>query len=213
MGIINQNFSGSSPNFGRGILKAIKIKNNMKNFKTYIILIVVALGMQTMTAQEKIDYWEFQKEMAIKKEKEFLKIAKPAIELCHTYKAKILINGKTSLLEVLSNADGIQLASNAIYEFDERPIPKNKLLGVSVHTSEDIVQALRIKADFILLSPVKETKSHPGVPGIGWDYFAHKVKDITVPVFALGGMKPDDTEVAKQKGGHGVAAISGFWPN
>ena len=71
MGIINQNFSGSSPNFGRGILKAIKIKNNMKNFKTYIILIVVALGMQTMTAQEKIDYWEFQKEMAIKKEKEF----------------------------------------------------------------------------------------------------------------------------------------------
>ena len=143
---------------------------------------------------------------------EFSEIAEAAISLCHQNKAKVLLNGTIDLLTGFPEADGIQLASNYIYEYATRPIPKNKLLGVSTHTDEDIQQALKIDADFILLSPVKETSSHPGVPGLGWDTFAQKVQSITVPVYALGGMKLEDVEVAKSHGGQGVAAISGFWP-
>ncbi|WP_321326682.1 Nudix family hydrolase [Thiomicrorhabdus sp.] len=144
---------------------------------------------------------------------EFAELANPAIDLCHQYGAKLLLNGRVSLLEQFESADGIQLASNEIYQFDKRPISKDKLLGVSTHTDEDIAQALKIEADFILLSPVKETTSHPDLPGIGWDVFAQKVKEIPIPVFALGGMKADDVLVAKQHGGQGIAAISGFWPS
>ena len=143
---------------------------------------------------------------------EFSDFAQAAISLCHKKKAKILLNGKTDLLAEFPEADGIQLASNLIYDYKTRPIAKNKLLGVSTHTDDDIKQALKIDADFILLSPVKETSSHPGVPGIGWDTFAQKVQSITIPVYALGGMKLEDIEEAKSQGGQGVAAISGFWP-
>ncbi|MEA1990050.1 MAG: Nudix family hydrolase [Pseudomonadota bacterium] len=143
---------------------------------------------------------------------EFSDIAEAAISLCHTKKAKILLNGKVNLLAEFPEADGIQLASNLMYDFKTRPIAKNKLLGVSTHTDEDIKQALKIDADFILLSPVKETSSHPGVAGIGWKTFADNVESITVPVYALGGMQEEDVEMAKLQGGHGVAAISGFWP-
>lgn len=143
---------------------------------------------------------------------EFSEIARAAIQMCHKAGAKILLNGPINLLEDFPEADGVQLASNVIYEYSHRPIGSDKLLGVSTHTDEDIQQALKIGADFILLSPVKETSSHPGVPGIGWDVFADKAKSITVPVYALGGMGPEDVQVAKQKGGQGVAAISGFWP-
>lgn len=135
------------------------------------------------------------------------------IETLERNGAKILLNGSVDLLNAFPNADGIQLASNAIYQFNERPISKNKLLGVSTHTDEDIKQALKIGADFILLSPVKETSSHPGVPGIGWDEFARKVKSIPIPVYALGGMKPDDIDTAIERGAQGIAAISGFWPD
>ncbi|WP_232744846.1 Nudix family hydrolase [Thiomicrorhabdus sp. Kp2] len=146
-------------------------------------------------------------------EEAFLEIAKPAIKQCQHYGAKILLNGKVTLLETFPDADGIQLASNEIDAFNERPIAKDKILGVSTHTDNDISQALKLDADFILLSPVKETTSHPEVPGIGWSNFADKVKDIPIPVFALGGMKPEDIDVAKQNGGQGIAAISGFWPS
>ncbi len=144
---------------------------------------------------------------------EFLPLAASAIKLAHDHQAKILLNGRPELLESLPEADGMQLASNVIFDYQIRPIGKDKLLGVSTHTPEDIEQALKIDADFILLSPVKETSSHPGVLGIGWQKFAEVVKELPIPVFALGGMKPEDIEQAKKSGGQGVAAISGFWPN
>lgn len=146
-------------------------------------------------------------------EEDFIPLADKAIQLVHQTNAQVLLNGAPELLEVLPEADGLQLASNVIFDYSERPISDDKLLGVSTHTSEEIEQALKIGADFILLSPVKETSSHPGVPGIGWEVFAEIVKEIPVPVFALGGMKPSDVDQAKALGGQGVAAISGFWPS
>ena len=140
-------------------------------------------------------------------------LAQAAISLCHQHGARILLNGDVELFEKHAEADGLQLASDSIYHYHSRPIPKEKLLAVSTHSNEDIQQALKIDADFILLSPVKETRSHPGVPGLGWDCFAEKVKRIPVPVYALGGMKPEDVGLSKSYGGQGVAAISGFWPN
>ncbi|MDA3808364.1 MAG: Nudix family hydrolase [Thiomicrorhabdus sp.] len=146
-------------------------------------------------------------------EDEFVSLAAKAIKLGHDYQAKILLNGRPELLELLPDADGVQLASNVIFDYQTRPIAKNKLLGISTHTSEEVEQALKLESDFILLSPVKETSSHPGVPGIGWQKFADAVKAVPIPVFALGGMKPEDLEQAKKSGAQGVAAISGFWPN
>lgn len=146
-------------------------------------------------------------------EETFLLLAAKAIKLGHDYQAKILLNGRPELLELLPDADGIQLASNVIFDYKTRPIAKDKLLGVSTHTPQEIEQALKIGADFILLSPIKETSSHPGVPGIGWQNFAEVVKAVPIPVFALGGMKSEELEQAKKSGGQGIAAISGFWPS
>lgn len=143
----------------------------------------------------------------------FLSLAASAIKLAHDYQAKVLLNGRPELLALLPDADGVQLASNVIFDYQTRPIPKDKLLGVSTHTLAEIEQALKIEADFILLSPIKETLSHPGVAGIGWQKFSDTVKAVPIPVFALGGMKPEDIAQAKKSGGQGVAAISGFWPS
>ena len=145
-------------------------------------------------------------------EADYIAFAQPAIELVHQYRGTVLINGKPEWLEQLPQADGLQLASTAIMDFVERPVGKDKLLSVSTHSEAEIAKALELKADLILLSPVKETSSHPGVPGIGWQRFADISKDIPVPVYALGGMKADDIEQAIENGAQGVAAISSFWP-
>jgi len=145
-------------------------------------------------------------------EEDFVRLANKAIPLAHQYGAKILLNGCPELLNDLPEADGIQLASTAIFDYEVRPIASDKLLGVSTHNREEITQALKIGADFILLSPVKETESHPGIAGMGWLAFSDLVKEIPVPVFALGGMKSEDLILAKQAGAQGIAAISNFWP-
>lgn len=141
----------------------------------------------------------------------FTELANMAIDICHRHNASLILNGEVELLDRFPSADGVQLSSDKIYRYKKRPVAKNKWLGVSTHTDEDIKQALMVGADFILLSPIHETNSHPGVSGIGWQAFYKKVKNIPVPVYALGGMQTEDTMTAIENGGQGIAAISSLW--
>ena len=145
-------------------------------------------------------------------EADFIALAKKAVPLCHQYGAKILLNASLEVFEAVPEADGIQLASDRAAAYAQRPIAKDKWLSVSTHNAEQLAHGLQLEADFMLLSPVKETSSHPGVPGIGWEQFALLTEKIPVPVYALGGMKPKDVEQARLSGGQGIAAISGLWP-
>ncbi len=144
--------------------------------------------------------------------KSFIALAHQAIPVAQQCSAKLLLNGSPNLLKELPQADGIQLASHAIFNYTERPIANDKLLGVSTHNEAEIKQALKLDADFILLSPVKKTTSHPEIEAMGWQRFAELTANIPIPVFALGGMSSEDITTAKQYGAQGVAAISGFWP-
>jgi len=144
-------------------------------------------------------------------EEEFIDFAKPAIDLCHAFGAKVLLNAKPRLLNKLTKADGLQLASNEIMALTERPISNNKILSVSTHNQEEISKSLDLNADIVLISPVNKTSSHPDLEGIGWDKFSDLVAKIPVPVYALGGMTDKDITNAQLNGGQGVAAISSFW--
>jgi len=143
-------------------------------------------------------------------ETEVLSLAQENIDAVHQAGAKLLLNGSPELLSQ-TFADGIQLASSQLFAYNSRPIPKDKLLGASTHNAEEIAQALKIDADFILLSPVLPTTTHPDMASLGWEIFNQMVKAIPVPVFALGGMKNELLNPAKNNGAQGIAAISEFW--
>ena len=138
-----------------------------------------------------------------------------ATVMCHSQGAKILLNGDIALLEQFPDVDGIQLSAQAIGDHHSqasRPIHQGKLLGISTHSLTDIEKALTLEPNFLMLSPIKPTASHPDLLALGWQEFERLVKEVVVPVYALGGMKPEDVERARNFGAQGVAAISGYWP-
>ena len=141
---------------------------------------------------------------------EYLELAKTAQEICARYQAVLLLNTNVDTFNK-TDADGLHLNSQALFDYDSRPIDTGKLLSVSCHNLDEMQQAEKLGADILLLSPVKETSSHPGVPGIGWTKFKQLVAQVQAPVYALGGMKVSDLDDAKAAGGQGVAAISSFW--
>lgn len=143
---------------------------------------------------------------------EFVKLAKLALPLCHGHGAKLLLNAKPDWLQDVPEVDGLQLTSTGIMSLTERPIAAHKWFGVSTHNPAEVAKALELGADFILISPVKETTSHPGELGLGWEAFSEMTKSIPVPVFALGGLNDRDKDDAISHGAQGIAAISGYWP-
>lgn len=140
----------------------------------------------------------------------FRELAMIAEALCEPYQAKLVCN--TAPANILHCAGaGLHLNSRALLACDSRPIDKSQLLGASCHNAVEVEQARRIGVDYICLSPVAPTSSHPGAPVLGWEKFAALARTAGVPVFALGGMNVDDIPTAKAHGGQGIAAISCFW--
>jgi 8-oxo-dGTP diphosphatase len=89
--------------------------------------------------------------------------------------------------------------------------PPGLLLGASCHDVQSLRQALDAGVDYVFLSPVKHTLSHPDASPLGWHGFAQLVEELPLPVFALGGMTASDLARVKQHGGFGVAAMRGFY--
>ena len=134
--------------------------------------------------------------------------AERALILCDRYQAKLLTN--SSLKTAISvGTDGVNLNSKRL--FTDLEIPNNLLVAASCHSLAEIDQANKLKLDFIAVSPVHVTTSHPDSSPLGWQQFFQLTESANCPVFALGGMKISDIEIATAHGAQGIAAISGLW--
>ena len=86
------------------------------------------------------------------------------------------------------------------------------LLAASCHNAEELQMAHEVGADFVTLSPVMPTRSHPGAAHLGWERAEELIAQATMPVYLLGGMTADHLEKAQAIGAQGIAGISGLWP-
>ena len=132
---------------------------------------------------------------------------KEVVARCHAAGAKVLVNSAHPL-EWAQRADGLHLRADDAHAQLLRPeIGKDQLLAVSTHHEADLARARELQADFVVLGPVLETASHPGVTGMGWEKFARLNEQAGMPVYALGGQSAATLSTARTVGGHGVAGI------
>ena len=128
-------------------------------------------------------------------------------QLCRQYHARLLLNLAAEVESV--SADGIHMNSQRLLLADSRP--DKALVSASCHNRHELEHAQAIGVDFVVLSPVQATASHPGARTLGWEAFSRLVDGIDIPVYALGGISEDDMDQAWHAGAQGVAAISAFW--
>ena len=126
--------------------------------------------------------------------------------MARQYGAKVLVNGGPA-------ADGIHYSAEQLLTLRARPQggPNCTLMAASCHTVEELGHAMAIGLDFVVLGPVKPTPTHPGAPTLGWDGFRQIAEGASIPVYAIGGLKPQDLDAARRAGAHGVAMIRGSW--
>jgi len=131
-----------------------------------------------------------------------------AYSICRQQQAVLLINSATANVANL-NADGIHLTSAHLMALAERPA-NMPWLSAACHTLEELHHAQNIGVDFVVLAPVLPTATHPDAPTLGWERFTELVRQVNLPVYALGGMTAEDTTLACHAGGQGIAGIRAF---
>lgn len=138
-------------------------------------------------------------------------LARQALDLCHAFNARLIVNHAAFTLDTLG-ADGVHMSSQHLMTQTRRPVPDDVLFSASCHDAAQLSQAQALDADFVTLSPVLQTRTHPEASPLGWDAFAALTLLTDTPVYALGGMERVHIAKARSAGATGIAAIGSLWP-
>jgi 8-oxo-dGTP diphosphatase len=134
--------------------------------------------------------------------------ARRVADLCQPYGARVLLNGEVSLAR-MAGVDGVHLSARHLLDLQQKP--EGLLCAASCHDERELARAAGLGLDFVLLSPVLRTQSHPEATPLGWERFAQMLADYPLPVYALGGLQPAELGAARAHGAHGIAMQRAAW--
>lgn len=128
-------------------------------------------------------------------------------ELTDLHDAKLIVHTYADVAKAV-RADGVHLSA-----MDMNQIPAMKkwmndpsvTFSTSCHNEIELEFAKRFDADFVFLSPIFATQSHPDEEPLGITRFRELCTASELPVMALGGITPENR---KELQGYGVAVIS-----
>jgi thiamine-phosphate pyrophosphorylase len=129
--------------------------------------------------------------------------------LTREYGAKLLINDRIDIALAVG-ADGVHLGKAGLPLPEARRIlGSERLIGYSAHSADEALQAQLCGADFVTLGPVYHTpsKARYGEP-LGLSALSEAARSVTIPIFALGGVKQATVAEVLSGGARGVALIS-----
>jgi 8-oxo-dGTP diphosphatase len=130
------------------------------------------------------------------------------LSLCAPYDCRCLLNSSPEQAVQLGY-QGVHLNSQRLMTMTTKP--DNLLIGASCHDAEQLQKAQDLKLDFALLSPVLPTPSHPEASGLGWEKFADLLSGLEIPIYGLGGMRPEHVSQAQASGARGIAMQRAIW--
>ena len=140
---------------------------------------------------------------------ELFALAEKARILCRRYDALFFVNDRVDVA-IAVEADGVHLGTASIpVETARNLLGPGKIIGASTHSLREANAAAQQGADFIVFGPVFFTpsKASYGSPQ-GLEALQKIVEKISSPVYAIGGIKPENVESVRRVGIRGVALIS-----
>ncbi|SER85566.1 thiazole tautomerase (transcriptional regulator TenI) [Gracilibacillus ureilyticus] len=124
--------------------------------------------------------------------------------------SKVIINDRVDIA-VLKKCGGVQLAYHSLPVTLVRSQFPDLKIGKSVHTVKEAMTAESDGSDFVLFGHIYRSQSKQGLPPRGISALHKLAKSISIPVIAVGGIKPDHVEEVLESGAKGIAMISAIW--
>ncbi len=139
---------------------------------------------------------------------EYTRVATGVLPLAQGLGIKLFLDREPDLVAELG-ADGWHCSSAALMQRKQRPpVP---LATAAVHNAAELAHAQALGFNAAVLGPVFDTPTHPGAETLGWQGFSSIRGEAALPVFAIGGIKPEQLDQARAANAQGVAGISAYW--
>jgi Thiamine monophosphate synthase len=111
--------------------------------------------------------------------------------------------------QVISNHEEKEGLGCTFATFRAREYDSQKLvLGVSVHSSDEAIEAEKLGANYIIAGHIFETECKPGLKARGIEFIQKVCKSVRIPVIAIGGITPNNLNEVLNTEVFGVAVMS-----
>ena len=129
-------------------------------------------------------------------------------KLCQSHHVKLILNMPHMTYD--EPCDGWHLSTKELLNFLSNEISEKKFIGASTHNLKEVRHAEKMSMDYISLSPITKTLSHPNAKTLGWNKASEIINQSNIPIYLLGGMNENSMNQALSIGAQGIAGIRGI---
>ena len=124
-------------------------------------------------------------------------------------KAIFLVNDRIDVALAV-DADGVHIGQDDMpIETARKLLGEDKIIGLTVHNTDEAMEAEKKGADYVGLSPIFDTATKKDAgDGIGPEKIREIKNAISIPVVAIGGINKENCESVIQNGADSLVAIS-----
>lgn len=141
-------------------------------------------------------------------EAEYRKLAENVIKICKRYDTPCILH---SFVRVAQRLDcrSLHLPLPILRTLSEEEKASFTVLGASCHSPEDAVEAEKLGCTYITAGHVFDTDCKKGLPGRGLEFLQRVCESVAIPVYAVGGISPENIAEVRKCGAAGACVMSG----
>lgn len=142
-------------------------------------------------------------------EEEYMDLAGKVMKICTRAGVPCILHSFPAAARQL-HAKAIHLPLDQFLTMDEGDKASFRVIGVSCHSPEEAAAAEKHGATYISAGHIFDTDCKKEVPGRGLVFLEEVCKAAAIPVYAIGGISPENIETVRHAGAAGACIMSGL---
>ena len=126
-------------------------------------------------------------------EHEYELLAEQVLEICGTHDVPCILHTYTEVARRLG-CSRIHLPL-PLFRTEASSLGDFSLVGTSVHSVEDAIEAEKLGASYLTAGHIYVTDCKKGLPPRGTGFLREVCLQVSVPVYAIGGIHPDENQM------------------
>lgn len=140
---------------------------------------------------------------------EAIEVCRKIYELTKKKGIPFIVNDRVEVARIVQ-ADGVHLGQeDQSLDFARKILNQNQIIGISVETAEQAIEAEKEGADYLGVGPIYPTATKLDAGrALGVTRLKEIKEAVNIPVIAIGGIDEDNLEEVLRAGADGIAVIS-----
>lgn len=139
----------------------------------------------------------------------YMDLAKEVLEICKKYSTLCILHHFVEVSKELQ-CKSIHLPFSQLQAMGDIDRAYFTTLGASCHTVDEAKEAQSLGCTYIIVGHIFETDCKKGLEPRGLSFLQEVCKQVTIPVYAIGGIQIQNIKKVRQAGATGACVMSGL---